>query len=286
MNFHFYADDCQVYFSFDSVSSDTITKIEACLQDIATWISLNKLKLNGDKTELLVIGSCKLPAFQLPSFTAIDGSVIEPSHFARNIGVIFDNKLNMEHQLSAICKSAFFHIRNISRIRKFLSVDSAKALVHAFVTCRLDNCNSRLYGLAKHLVHRLQLAQNCAAGLILCSREHDHVTPLLKELHWLPVEQRIIFKILFLTFKALNNLCPSYISDLLESYKPTRSLRSLSRNLLAIPHSKLKSYGDHTFSVCAPKLWNDIPEIIKCSVNLYTFKRNLKTYLFKRYLNE
>ena len=89
-----------------------------------------------------------------------------------------------------------------------------------------------------------------------------------------------------LTFKALNNLCPSYISDLLETYKPTRSLRSWSRNLLVIPRSKLKSYGDRAFSVCAPKLWNGIPEIIKCSVNLNTFKHNLKTCLVKRYFNE
>ena len=280
MNFHFYADDCQVYFSFDSVSSATITRIEACLQDIASWMSLNKLKLNGDKTELLVIGSRNLSASQLSSFKAIDGSVIRPSHFARNIGVIFENKLNMERQVSAICKSAFFHIRNISRIRKILSVSSAKALVHAFVTCRLDNCNSLLYGLPKHLVHRLQLAQNCAARLILCGRKHDHITPLLKELRLLPVEQRIIFKILMLTFKALNNLCPSYIRDLLETYRPTRILRSSSRNLLVIP------YGDHAFSVFAPKLWDDIPDIIKCSVDLNAFKRNLKTYLFKRYFNE
>ena len=113
------------------------------------------------------------------------------------------------------------------------------------------------------------------------------VTPLLKELHWLPVEQRIIFKILLFTFKALNNLCTSYISDLLEIYKPTRCLRSSRRNLLAIPHSKLKSYdGDRAFSVSAPKLWNDIPETIKCSVDLNAFKRNLKTYLFKRYFDE
>ena len=136
MNFHFYADDCQIYFSLDSVSSVTTTRIEACLQDIGTWMSLNKLKLNGDKTELLVIGSGNLSASKLSSFTAIDGSVIQPSHSARNIGVIFDNKLNMERQVSAICKSAFFHIQNISRIRKFLSVSSTKALVHAFVTCR------------------------------------------------------------------------------------------------------------------------------------------------------
>ena len=90
MNFHFYADDCEVYFSFHSVSSDTVMRIEACLQDIATWMPMNKLKLNGDMTELLVSGSCNLPASQLPSFTAIDGSVIEPSHFARNIHVVGD----------------------------------------------------------------------------------------------------------------------------------------------------------------------------------------------------
>ena len=139
------------------------------------------------------------------------------------------------------------------KITTVITVSSTKALVHAFVTCRLDNCNYLLYGLPKHLVHRLQLAQNCAARLILCGRKHDHVTPLLRELHWLPVEQRIICKILFFTFKALNNLCPSYISDLLETYKPTRSLRSSSRNLLVIPRSKLKSYGDRAFSVSAPK---------------------------------
>ena len=227
-----------------------------------------------------MIGSQNLSASQFPSFTAIDGSVIQPSQLVRNIGV-------MERRVAAICKSAFFHIRNISRIRKFLSVSCTKALVHAFVTCRLDNCNSLLYGLPKYLVHRLQLAQNCAARLILCGRKFDRITPLLKELHWLPVEQRIIFKILLVTFiKALNNLCPSYISDLLETYKPARNLRSSGRKLLVVPRSTLKSYGDRAFSVAAPRLWNDIPDSIKCSEDLSSFKRNLKTYLFKRYFNE
>ena len=100
------------------------------------------------------------------------------------------------------------------------------------------------------------------------------------------VFRNIIFKILFFTFKALNNLCPSYISDLLETYKPIRSIRSSSRNLVVIPRSKLKSYGDRAFSVSAPKLWHGIPETIKCSVDLNAFKRNLKTYLFKRYFYE
>ena len=151
-------------------------------------MSLNKLKLNGDKTELLIIRSVCFAPF---------------------------------------CKSAFFHIRTVSPLLNFLSVNSTKALVHAFVTCRLDNYNSLLYGIPKYLVHRLQLAQNCAARLILYGRKYNHDTLLLKELHWLPVEQRTIFKILLLTCKVLNNLCLSYISDLLEIYKPTRTLRSL-----------------------------------------------------------
>ena len=130
------------------------------------------------------------------------------------------------------------------------------------------------------------MAQNCAARQNLCNRKFDRITPLLKELHWLPVEQRIIFKILLLTFKALNNLCPSYISDLLETYKPARNLRSSGRKLLVVPRSKLKSYGDRAFSVAAPRLWNDILDSIKCSEDLSSFKRNLKTYLFKRYFNE
>ena len=213
-------------FSLHTILSVTMQKIESCLEDIATWMSLNKHKLNSEKTELLGIGSQNLSASQFPSFTAINGSVIQPSQFVGNIGVIFDNKLNMERQVAAICKSAFFQIRNISRIRKFLSVSCTKALVHAFVTCRLDNCNSLLYGLPKYLVHRLQSPQNCVVRLILCGRKFDRITPLLKELHWLPVEQMIIFEILQLTFKALNNLCPSYISDLLETYKPARTLRS------------------------------------------------------------
>ena len=139
-------------------------RIEACLHDIATWMSLSKLKLNGDKTELLVIGSQHRPV----SFTVVDGSVTNPSHSASNIGVIFDNSLIMKLEVAATCKSAFFHIRNISRIRKFLLAESTKMLVHAFVICRLDNCNSLSYGIPKCLIHRLQLVQNCVVRLILC----------------------------------------------------------------------------------------------------------------------
>ena len=125
-------------------------------------MSLSKLKLSGDKTELLVVGSQHRPV----SFTAVDGSVTNPSHSASNIGVIFDNSLIMKLEVAAVCKSAFFHIRNISRIRKFLSAESTKMLVHAFVICRLDNCNSLSYGVPRWLVS-LQQITNIARTKII-----------------------------------------------------------------------------------------------------------------------
>lgn len=129
------------------------------------------------------------------------------NYAARNIGVTMDDKINFEKQVASICKSSFYHIRNIACIRRFLSEESTEALVHAFVTCRLDNCNSLLYGLPKNQIEKLQRVQNCAARLVVNARRHDHITPVLRHLHWLPVEQLhvLTFKILLFTFKALNS---------------------------------------------------------------------------------
>ena len=124
------------------------------------------MKLNADKTKLLVIGSKFRPRPEIP-FVNVGAESIKPSREARNIGVMFDDTMNFEKQVATICKSAFYHLRNILRIRKYLSVENAKTLIHAFVTCRLDNCNSLLYGLPGYLIHRLQLVQNCAAWVVM-----------------------------------------------------------------------------------------------------------------------
>ena len=92
-----------------------------------------------------------------------------------------DDKINFEKQVASICKSSFYYIRNIARIRRFLSEESTKVLVHAFVTCRLDNCNSLLYGLPKNQIEKLQRVQNCAARLVVSARRHDHITPVLRD---------------------------------------------------------------------------------------------------------
>jgi hypothetical protein len=137
-----------------------------------------------------------------------------------HIGVVFDRTLSLEKQVTAMCQSAFYYIRNISRIRKYISYDITKILVHAFVTSRLDHCNSLLYGIPKHLIQRLQYVHNAAARLISLSHRSDHITPVLKELHWLPVKQRIKYKIILFVYKAINGIAPAYINDLISPYVP------------------------------------------------------------------
>ena len=153
-------------------------------------------------------------------------------------------------------------------------IDLDHVLIHAFITCRLDNGNALLYGLPKYQIQRLQSVQNCAARLV---KRYPKF-----ELHWLPVEHRIVFKILLLVFKSLNNLAPSYISDLLTPYIPSRSLRSSNQSLLVVPRSIQKSYGDRAFAVAAPRLWNALPiRMRQPGFSLAAFKKCLKTYLFK-----
>ena len=178
------------------------------------------------------------------------------------------------------CKIAFFRICGITKIRRYLSHDTAKTIVHPYITSRLDYCNSLFYGLLKCLIDRLQLVQNSAARLVTASRKHDHIIPILRRLNWLPLPYRIIFKILLRTYKALNGQTPSYIKDLLKYRNSGRVLRSSNKHLLDEPVAKLKTYGDRAYSVAAPKLWNKLLLDIRLSSSVTVFKTKLKTYLF------
>ena len=114
----------------------------------------------------------------------------------------------------------------------------------------------------------------------MLSRKCEHITPLLFELHWLPVKQRIIFKILLFTYKIVNGIAPAYLSDLIQSYRPARALRSADKFLLCQPKHRLQTYGARSFSVCAPKMWNELPIDIRKASSVSSFKSKLKTYLF------
>ena len=285
IDMHMYADDSQVYVTFDICDAvkrgHTIQQAEACISEIQSWMVQNKLQLNGSKTEIVVFISPYTKRHHGEIQLQICEDLITSSVSARNLGTTLDRHLSMEDHIAHVCRSCYFHIRNVKSLKPILNQDALISVVHAFISSRLDYCNSLLYGLPDKQIQKLQRIQNIAARLVSGSRKFDHVTPVLRDLHWLPVRQRIQFKILTLTFKALNGLGPEYLMDLLKVKENARTLRSSSELCLCVPSSHYKFYGDRAFCVAAPTLWNKLPGDIRKSKSLASFKKSLKTHLFR-----
>ena len=287
INHVIYADDTQMYLLFKpSESAAAVHRLENCVKDIKEWAVNNKLQLNNGKTEILRFSSRFRSTAELPP-AMIGDSVVDYCTEARSLGVVFDSELRMKTHVGNICRAGWSSIHRIGRIRRYLDEPATLRLIHAFVTSRIDSCNSLLIGLPANEIDRLQRLQNAAARLVRRVKRHEHITPILLSLHWLPVSQRIIYKTLILTFKALHNLAPAYIQDLIHRHQPTRTLRSASLNLLQQPlPPRTSSYGGRAFSVAAPTLWNKLPFHLRDCSCILTFKRHLKTHLFSQYYFE
>ena len=284
IEYHIYADDTQVYLSCKVEDiSESIDKLQNALADVRSWMIQNKLKINDQKTEFLIIAQQHLAKNFKSTTINIGNSVINQSTQAKNLGVILDQYLTMDSHVSDVCRKCFYHLRNISAIRKYLSQDAIAQLIHSLVTSRLDYCNAALVGITDANLRKLQRVQNVAARILTGTPRDNHITPVLFKLHWLPIEARILFKILLFTYKAYHNLAPAYINDLVHHYDPDISLRSSAEYLLETPRSRLKTYGDRAFSVVGPTEWNQLPLALRSLPSLSLFKSALKTYLFKVY---
>ena len=192
--------------------------------------------------------------------------------------------LLLKSHVNNICRSAFCALTNIGKIRRFLDQKTSASLVNALVISRLDHCNSLLIGLPQYELQKLQKVFNTAARIVTRTRPDAHITPVLKSLHWLPIEARLQFKILITVFKGLNNIdAPIYIKELLVPLNSTRTLRSSTKNLLKVPKSRTKTYGDRAFSVIGPVLWNKLPDELRHELSLNSFKYKLKTFLFRHF---
>lgn len=282
LDFMMYADDTQLYITMNPDSRHSaINNLEQCIIDIQSFFLENRLSCNPSKTEIVHLYSRFSNRTPISSINISHQSIMI-SKEARNLGVIFDKHLTMSSQVNNLCRTASLALRNIGRVRKYLDQSSAERLVHAFITSKLDYCNSLLYGLPAKQLSKMQRLQNSAARLVTKTKCKDHITPVLRQLHWLPVNERIVFKVLLLTFKVLNGYAPSYLSSLLEHYVPGRTLRSASKGLLIVPKSTTATYGDRAFSIAAPKLWNDLPVRIRNADSINQFKSLVKTHLFEK----
>ena len=277
-----YADDSGLYIKFKAGSpaseASTLLNVINCITEIKAWMNVNKLSFNETKTEFMICGLRQQLAKVLTTSITIGDATIPVVEKAKSLGFILDSGLTLKDHISKLTSSAFFQLRNIRQIRKYLNDNATETLVHAFISSKLDYCNSIFLGLPDVQMDRLQSVQNAAARVVTRSSKYCHITPLFVNLHWLPVSYRVEFKVLLMVYKALHNQAPQYISSLLKTKQSTRAMRS--NGTLHVPRTRLVCTGKRSFSAAAPVLWNDLPQNIKLAHNVEEFKKLLKTHMF------
>ncbi|KAF7251321.1 MAP3K7 C-terminal-like protein [Varanus komodoensis] len=251
---HQYTDDTQLYLSFSTNPGETVAVLNRCLAEVMGWMRANKLKLNPDKTEVLLVGGSDFEMRDLG--LVLNGVALPLRDRVLSLGELLDPELSLEAQVMAVARSAFLQLRLIHQLRPFLENDCLATVTHALVTSRLGFCNTLYMGLPLKTVQILQLVQNRAARLLTGTGHCSHITPVLCQLHWLPIEFRTQFEVLVMTYKALNGLGPGYLKERLRPYMPSRLLRSATDALLQEP-----SMNDIRRFV--PNLY--CPELCSCS---------------------
>ena len=197
LKYHLYADDTQLYISFTPTNAAlSLESLTTTFNDILSWMNLNKLLLNPSKTEFLLIGT-KQQRLKFSDLTnlSLSNDIIQSVPLPRNLGFIFDSDMSFSDQINSVSKSCHFHIRDIRRIRHLLPLSTATALANSLVSSKLDYCNSLYSGISQTNLNKLQRIQNSLARVITNTSKYQHITPTLKKLHWLPIKQRIDYKI-------------------------------------------------------------------------------------------
>ena len=280
--YHFYADDTQLYgTALLNDIDDLIYRMESCIAGIKIWMSKNRLMLNDGKTEAILMGSARtLKGVDRSAMTIADSKICF-SNKVKNLGIFIDHDLSSSSHVNNLIRSMYLELRRIAKIRHLINIECAALLVTSLVLSKLDYCNSLLTGFSLEKAKKLQTVQNNAARIVLRKTKRESASPLLHALHWLPVDKRIKYKLATLCHRCLNNDAPAYLMELLKPYTPSRQLRSSSDLMTLLPPKvNLKTFGERSFSFCAPKVWNTLPKDLREIPSLDHFKRRLKTYLF------
>ena len=277
-----FADDSQLYIALSpSNAVPCIERLEQCLSALQQWFLQNGLQLNADKSDCILFGTAqRLKTFQPLNSVDISGTIVPVSTSIKTLGVTIDANLTFNEHVKLLSNACYYHIRALRNIRSSIDLETAKSIACAIVNSRLDYANILLYGVSKANVLKLQRVQNTLARVVVRSwNPNTKTADLLKSLHWLPIHHRITFKLLAVTHKVMMTREPVYLASLIEHYSPTRSLRSSDRNLLVIPRCRL-NVGARAFSVAAPRLWNALPDELRCVDSITSFRAKLKTHLF------
>ena len=235
--------------------------------------------MNDNKSQAIVIHSSSLHTPTSLTRVNICGQLVETSPVIRDLGFNVDANLTMTSQVANVCRSAYYHLSRIAKIRDSISTTVCKSLIHGLVTSRLYYGNAILYGISDRHMHRLEMVQRSAARIVRQIRRGNQqsMTTILRQ-YWLPVRKRIDFKLLVLVHRAIYNGTPEYLVALLCRHTPPRSLRSAGGLLLEVPRVNLECFGRRAFACAGPTLWNKLPRNIRDNSNITQFKKQLKTF--------
>jgi exonuclease III len=277
---HQYADDTQLYVALRPTDISPYDVVSHCVSDVSRWFLENGMLLNPSKTEAVLFGT-RAQRKKINTSSGIDvaGTQVPLSSSVKLLGVTLDEDLSLDRHVSDIVRGCCYHTRALRHIRPLIDLPVARMVAQGVVTSRLDYCNGLLHGTSARNMERLQVAQNSLARAVCQATWSSSATELRRSLHWLPVKQRVDYKLAVIAYKTRSTGVPSYLSSLIEDYVPSRSLRSSDQMLLSAPCVKLVC-SRKAFSVSAPMIWNSLSYNCRSAQSLSSFKRLLKTDLF------
>ena len=245
----------------------------------------NRMKLNTDKTQLIMFGTRQQLVKVKRKFVALDGVDIPFSDDVTCLGVVFDNEFKFSTHIKRLAGKCFYHLRQMRSVRRSLSVDAVKTLVNAFITSRIDYCNTVFSRVAVIHLRPLQSVLNAAARLIVKKRKYDPITATIRDvLYWLPIRQRIEYKLCDLVYIAVHHTAPVYLTELcvpVSIHRGRANLRSATHGDLSVAANKGTTYGRRSFAVSGPTSGNALSlSIREQSLSLGQFRSRLKTELF------
>ena len=285
--FHFYTDDSQIYMTFkpalDGDKEECLHNLEYCIEEIRTWMPTNYLKFNTAKTEFVVFGNkhqvTKADANNMSIRVGQD--IIQCKQTARNLGYFADSEMKCTQHVNKVSSVCFLMLWKIAQIRWKLDVETTKTIIQGLVISKMDYCNSLLGGMYSYNMKKLQCIQNAAARIIFCQSKYCHITPLLKDLHWLQITEWIDYKIAVIVFCCRKGLAPNYLSTMIVK-SHNRPLRSTTNNNLPVNKFYTAFVNNRLFKALGPRIWNNLPDRLRNIEDINIFKAELKTFLFRR----
>jgi hypothetical protein len=285
VQYHQYADDTQLRLALRADNADAgLSVLAACTMAVKNWYLVNGLMLNPDKSEAIIAGtSQQLYRMSGIKSLSVAGTTLPIADEIKTLGVILDSCMTFDSHVSAIARACSYQAQAILHILELLTQDLAEKLACSLILSRLDYCNAILCNAPAGARNKLQRVQNNAARIVMESRRSSDATPLLRQLHWLSLQQRVTYKLAVLTYKIRSSSTPQCLSIHLNSRLRERTLRSSSAPLLPVP--SIKTEFARSFRYAAPHTWNSLPVTVQIRSSLASFKTALKTFLFNQAFN-